>query len=248
MNGRIARAIAWFCAGSAVALLATWNAPLPSRAACNEAPCAAPPCCNGDVNGDGVIDLSDAIGILSYLFGQGGAPVAITVEDKSPNGPSLPATGQHTCYNLVWPAIACDTAEFPGQDGFYQSGCPMLGRYVDHGDGTVTDTCTGLMWQKMCAPERLDWQQALHHCEQLTLGGHEDWRLPNVRELQSIVDYGRDHPCIDPVFAAAMSWYWSSSTLAVTPSDAWTVCFGYGGAVLEFNKTGTFHVRAVRSP
>ncbi len=251
MSAKTARAAFWFFTGSAAALLVAWNALPSSQAACRDDPCAVPPCCNGDVTGDGSIDIADAIALLSHLFARGPEPARITAPLSTGGGSlggPLPATGQTTCYNVVWPAVPCDDPAFPGQDGSYRAGCPLAERYVDNGDGTVTDACTGLTWQKESAPDRHDWQQALQLCESMALGGHTDWRLPNVRELQSIVDYGRDHPAIDPVFEAAMSWYWSSSTLVVTPSDAWAVCFGYGGAVLEFGKTGDFHVRAVRGP
>ena len=63
-------------------------------------------------------------------------------------GSSLPATGQTTCYDTEGNVINCGSAEWPGQDGFYQAGCPSAGRFVDNGDGTVTDSCTGLVWQK----------------------------------------------------------------------------------------------------
>ncbi|MBU4055376.1 MAG: DUF1566 domain-containing protein, partial [Proteobacteria bacterium] len=63
---------------------------------------------------------------------------------------------------------------------------------VDNGDGTVTDTETGLMWQKDEAGA-MSWQNALTHCETMDLAGYDDWRLPNRNELQSIVDYTRSN-------------------------------------------------------
>ena len=72
-----------------------------------------------------------------------------------------------------------------------------------------------------------------------------DWRLPNVRELQSIVDYGRWNPSIDPVFSAVSSWYWSSSTSVNVPTYAWVVYFSYG-YVYGVVKTVGYYVRAVR--
>jgi hypothetical protein len=151
--------------------------------------------------------------------------------------------------------IDCASADWPGQDGFYGKGCPTAERYVDNQDGTVTDTCTGLMWQKATADkdgngtiddsDRMPWQNALQYCESLEFAGHSDWRLPNVRELQSIVDYGRYSPSSDPIFGAESGWYWSSSTYVSLPSYAWFVGF-YDGLVFSGDKDYGGFVRAVR--
>jgi len=198
---------------------------------------------NGDVNGDGAINLTDAIYLLQHLFQGGPAPVPI--ECPQPGPCALPSTGQTKCYDYQQNEVPCDSTDFPGQDGFYQASCPSEGRFVDHGDGTVTDTCTGLMWQKDTALGMYNWQIALLDCEGLTLAGHTDWRLPNLRELLSIVDYGRVDPAIDPVFAALTDWYWSSSTYVNVPGLAWCVYFSDGG-VGGCSKDNDSHVRAVR--
>jgi len=208
---------------------------------------------NGDANGDGVRDLTDAIRLLTWLFQGGAAPVQVS----SP----LPATGQTKCYGTASLEIACDSAVFPGQDGFYQAGCPAAGRFVDNGDASVTDACTGLMWQKDTADiggngtigqeDIVDWIDALHYCEDLDSGGHTDWRLPNVRELQSIVDYGRWDPAIDPIFRAEPSWYWSSTTDAHLPElewiSTWQVEFSLGAVYYSGFPDERRYVRAVRT-
>ncbi len=61
--------------------------------------------------------------------------------------------------------------------------------FVDNGDGTVTDNATGLMWQQADSGGGMDWGSALAYAESATIGDHNDWRLPNIKELQSIVDY-----------------------------------------------------------
>ena len=138
--------------------------------------------------------------------------------------------------------IDCTSGTCAGQDGLYATGCPSVGRFVDNGDGTVTDTCTGLMWQKDTADvngdgeisegrgggDQVRWCEALAYCDNLSFAGHDNWRLPNVRELQSVVDYGRSHPAIDPVFGAASWFYWSSTSVANDPRDAWSVVFNDG--------------------
>jgi len=206
---------------------------------------------NGDVNGSGAIDIADAIYLLSYIFASGPLPEPIVCA-----GGGLPATGQEMCHGTWGEAIDCARTEFPGMDGFYRAGCPTEGRYVDNGDGTVSDTCTGLMWQKDTPDlsgngtagneDRLTWQGALKYCDGLSLGGHDDWRLPSIRELLSIVDYSRSDPAIDPILGAVRGSYWSSSTYAAGPKRAWNVPFWFGGGDDVSEKSYLFHVRAVR--
>ncbi len=117
---------------------------------------------------------------------------------------------------------------------------------VDNGDGTVTDITTGLMWQK-ASDGSMTWENAISHCESLSLAGYDDWRLPNIRELRSIVDYGKYSPAIDTnMFPDTKSSpYWSSSTNASNTDHAWLVYFthGYGGSN---HKSSDYYVRAVR--
>jgi hypothetical protein len=77
--------------------------------------------------------------------------------------------------------------------------------FQDNGDGTVSDQATGLMWQQADGGKGRDWEDALAYAEGLRLAGYTDWRLPNAKELQSIVDYSRSpqatsSPALDPVF------------------------------------------------
>lgn len=90
----------------------------------------------------------------------------------------------------------------------YVRGNPAYGQndYADNGDGTISDRATGLTWAKADSGKGLDWRQALAYCEGLSLAGHDDWRLPNAKELHSIVDYKRsptatNSAAIDPIFA-----------------------------------------------
>ncbi len=80
-----------------------------------------------------------------------------------------------------------------GEEGVYG-----VNDFVDNADGTVTDAATGRMWQQADDGTRREWAEALAYCEALDLGGHQDWYLPNSKELQSIVDYDKtDFPAID---------------------------------------------------
>ena len=120
----------------------------------------------------------------------------------------------------------------------------------------MTDNCTGLTWQRDTADvngdgqstdqDYLPWCEALAYSENLSFAGHEDWRIPNVRELQSIVDYGLFGPSIDPVFVALSSVYWSSTSIAGSPVFAWFVVFN-SGHVGNGGKDFDYYVRAVRS-
>lgn len=80
-----------------------------------------------------------------------------------------------------------------------------INNYVDNSDGTITDNATGLMWQQADDGTTRDWENSLSYAEGLTLGGHSDWRLPNAKELHSILDYTRcpdvtNSAAIDPLF------------------------------------------------
>jgi hypothetical protein len=121
--------------------------------------------------------------------------------------------------------------------------------FTDNGNGTVTDQRTGLMWQQG-EPGSMTWGAALVHCEGLSLGGHTDWRLPNVKELESITDDARYNPAIDTTYFpnAQASDYWSSTTYASYPDYAWHVHFYGGGVGAHYAKDyDYYYVRCVRA-
>jgi Protein of unknown function (DUF1566)/Viral BACON domain len=122
-----------------------------------------------------------------------------------------------------------------------------LDNYTDNSDGTVTDTSTGVMWQKTASSNGMTWELSLAYCEGLNLGGHTDWRLPTIKELRSLVDYSRCDPAINTTYFpnTVSSVYWSSTTYADFTSNAWGVYFFYGYDNY-FNKNYSYYVRAVR--
>lgn len=122
-----------------------------------------------------------------------------------------------------------------------------MGNYIDNRDGTVTDNATGLMWQKEDDGTERSWQEALSYCKGLSLGGHTDWRLPSVKELQSIVDYDQYGPAIDEnIFpGTALAYYWSSSVYAYNTDYAWLVGFNTGHVYRNFREYN-YYVRCVR--
>jgi len=108
--------------------------------------------------------------------------------------------------------------------------------FVDNGDQTVTDKATGLMWQQADDRQTRDWFEALQYAEKLNLAGHTDWRLPNVKELQSIVDYEKlNIPAIEETFFRVSnpdSWFWTSTTNGDKAYNAMYICFGKAYAKL----------------
>ena len=271
---------------------------------------------NGNLNGDQILDLSDAIYSLVYLFAGGPAPAPQFVEDEacvadlrgqlavSQSGHQaaeeklaactadlsareaelnaaraeliktqaaldqamssletyqmaarVPATGQTTCYDQAGTEIDCTSSDFPGQDGFYRAGCQIENRFLDNGDGTVTDHCTKLMWQKRTADidfngiindgDLVSWPEALQYCSGLALAGYSDWRLPNRLELESLIDHGHYSQSINSVFEAESFWYWSSTSTSDLPRLAWIVNF-YDGNISYAYKDTPYRVRVVR--
>ncbi len=112
----------------------------------------------------------------------------------------LPQTGQTNCYDMLDTQIACTGT---GQDGDIQAGVPWPNpRFNDNGDQTLTDNLTGLVWAKdagaptvgSCAGGNKDWQEALDYVACLNTNnylGYSDWRLPNINELESLLNIGQ---------------------------------------------------------
>lgn len=148
---------------------------------------------------------------------------------------ALPDTGQTTVYAT-------------GDDGYYQSGAQPS--YTDNGNGTVIDNNTGLIWVKDSNAAGIGgtyvWLDALNGCENLNYAGYSDWRLPNINELWSIVNYSKT-PCINTTYFlnTSISFYWSSTTFVTYLPNAWLVYFG-DGDVSGAGKTYAYPIRCVR--
>ena len=113
----------------------------------------------------------------------------------------------------------------------------------------VSDPRTGLEWSDTLGDSRLSFADAEKACAALRLGGHDDWRLPTLQELQGLVDYSRHDPAIDTtLFPATKSEaYWSASPVAAFPDCAWLV--GFSDGHVYYNHRGSHAwVRAVRGP
>lgn len=125
------------------------------------------------------------------------------------------------------------------------------------GSETVTDSATGLVWQKEDSAGAKTWNEAINYCEELSLANESDWRLPSAKELQSIVDYTRspsttNSAAIDPIFgtssitneAGQTDWpfYWTSTTHASNDGfGANGVYFAFGRAMGYMNSWMDVH-------
>lgn len=247
-------------------------------AACLNGACPPPSCGNGVVGNNESCDGIDLGGAtcasLGYaLGGTLGCTAGCDYDTSGCQGQSVPATGQTTSYG-------------PGSDGDIQAGAALA--YTDNGDGTVTDNNTRLMWEKKSDDGSIhDWDDTytwrmtgppytmngtivtvfLDTLNDVAGGGascfagHCDWRIPNIKELHSIVNYEILFPAatVDPVFDTACAptctvltcscthsdIYWSSTTYQDGPGFAGGVYF-YGGFMNSFNKSFAMYVRAVR--
>jgi hypothetical protein len=158
---------------------------------------------------------------------------------------NLPRTGQTKCYGLVGNITAVDT-EIPcagtGQDGNIQAGVPWPDpRFTDNDDDTMTDNLTGLMWTKDANLPDNDliwlWRHAMDYVEGMNAGtypnfGYTDWRLPNVNELESLVNMNEAWPNTwlnSQGFTNVQADYWSSTTCFYwAPECAWLIAMWSG--------------------
>lgn len=118
---------------------------------------------------------------------------------------------------------------------------------LDNGDGTVSDFDTGLEWQQLGDNTQRNYANALSYCTGLVLADMQDWRLPNIKELKSIIDYDVASPSINhSVFSTTNPQdYWTATLWAVDNNSAWYVDFS-DGLVSAIGKTSSYHVRCVR--
>ncbi len=209
-----------------------------------------------------------AFGFTGTLYGDTDASKVLTTATYpgTATAGGLPATGQTACSN------ADGSAQSPcldgsntdgGQDAYYLAGTALS--YTDNGDGTVTDNTTGLMWKKCsqgktgatCATGALSFvnqRTALASCEADTTGGYTDWRLPNIKELFSIVDFGRIYPAANPVFDFSSGGgvqYWSSTSYQDPDYDDYALYVDFDDGTEYDGRLklggGILNIRCVRS-
>jgi len=223
-----------------------------------------------DKNGDTICDAYDCQGLDCWDLNESWT-CDIATEDKNNDGicdaldcqyAGVPKTGQQISYAT-------------GDDGELQMGVPWPNpRFTNNDDGTVTDNLTGLIWLKDASCSALPntnsngmapWNNAILAAAALadgtcgltdgSLAG--DWRLPNTKELQSLIDYGFENPALsntagtvrwssgDPFTDVQSDSYWSSTTNAVSTDLAWWVSL-HGGRVESTSKSYNTYVWPVR--
>ncbi len=163
-------------------------------------------------------------------------------------------TGLTCLLPVIGYAQTCKTGSIPATTPATQ--------FTDHGDGTVTDNKTGLMWKKCVEGQDLltcsgsaasyNWKDALEQAQTVNgsgFAGYTDWRVPNIKELASIVE----EQCYAPAINLAVfpntdqyAWFWSASPYAYNGDLAWSVFFR-NGYVSYYPKSNGYQVRLVRS-
>ena len=175
-------------------------------------------------------------------------------------------TGQTTCYDTAGAVIGCGGT---GQDGELQKG--LAPAYADNGDGTITDSQTGLMWEKLSDDGSIHdkdntytWSDTfdtkIAALNGAAFAGHDDWRLPNINELQSLANYGVMLPALNNAAfnvgcspgctvttcsCTMLNYYWSSTSNEQNPSNTWNVNSAFGN-ISQIAKSASGYVRTVR--
>lgn len=161
------------------------------------------------------------------------------------------ATGLTGCYDSTGAAVDCLGS---GQDAEYSRGGPWPSPRFDRGDaGVVIDRLTGLEWTADASPavypmtwiESLDFIRDLNQSRHL---GHDDWRLPNRREMRSLISHGARNPALPPDHpfeSLVVNWYWTSTTSARATGYAWYVHMA-GGRMFYGRKDGAYMLWPVR--
>jgi len=198
--------------------------------------------CPGDDNNDNRVTIDELVRAVGAALE--GCP-------EPSEGSRLLQTGQAECDQGSGTLETCPGSP-PGQDGAVRAGVPFS--YTDNGDGTITDNVTGLMWEKLSDDGSIHdfdntytWYAAFNDkiaaLNAANFAGHNDWRLPNRRELESLVHAGRVaglNPAVDPAFdqctqdcqattttcsCTQFGYYWSSTTSQDIQTLAWAVNF-----------------------
>lgn len=213
---------------------------------------------NSDKNMAWVIDFSDD---SRDLKDKSLSSFTWPVRGETASPAQLWQTGQTGCYNASGAIVAC---EGTGQDGEIQAGAAWPSpRFVSSGIGAVIDNLTGLIWTTdastpgppVCDPGggKISYNAYLFiRClNDNNYLGYNDWRLPNRKELESLLDHSQSVPALPsghPFSAASSGWYWTSDTYISLCSSGWAIDMNTGLAK-DFNKNlNALPVWPVRGP
>lgn len=154
---------------------------------------------------------------------------------------------KRTCYDQKGITTGC-----PAKETVLPFAVPV---FQDNGNQTITDFQTRLSWQqdtadtngdgKISSKDTLNWKKANSYCGNLKMAGHDDWRLPAIEELNTLVDFSKKIPAIIPLFTSQSSYYWSSTSYIYKKEKAWCVSFYFGNSVWSY-KSSSFFLRCVR--
>jgi len=171
-------------------------------------------------------------------------------------GAALPVvpTGQAECYDDVaaidCPDMPCDgDTAFCGQDAQYadhaQSPSELVVSDVD-GHDVVEDALTGLTWRATFESD-IAWDDAVSHCDALEHAGRDDWRLPTMHELTSLIDYGEYGPASRfPGMPSELFWSSNLDITGGTVGVGWIVGYSFGVVRRQTDPQGNLHARCVR--
>jgi hypothetical protein len=204
----------------------------------------------GDFMGNGVTDIAIYLTVIHY----------VSLPDLRDRGiPGPPLTGANfTAYDGTNPIVTLpSTVEAPSSarsaDATRKRGLAWIGRFTDNQDGTITDTVTGLVWLKNAGCfGPTDWATALAEVNALAKGacGLADgsaagqWRLPNINELESVVDTSASNPALspgNPFTNVSSGIYWSSTSYfggEYGSPDAWAIRLGDGRFMNDYVSNG----------
>lgn len=162
----------------------------------------------------------------------------------------IPATGQRLCFDAAGRPADCAGT---GQDGEFRTGAPWPApRFELQGDDLALDRLTGLVWPRIASVGDfpMSWPEALAAVADMNREnafGHADWRLPNRRELLSVVSHAHHRPALPAghPFSVQQTWYWTSTTASRAPGYAWHVHLE-GGRMFYGDKTRDAMVWPVR--
>ena len=181
------------------------------------------------LSADGVVESTSG----GFKFPDGSVQLTAAAGGAAPTAD----TGQTGCWDDQGTSRTCTGT---GEDGENQAGVSWpTPRFTDNGDGTVKDNLTGLDWLQdvNCPGMQMGWQAALTWvestlnagstaCTNYTAGTFSDWRLPNIRELSSLVDFSRSSPALPaghPFVNVQLAFYWSSTSNVSTPGNAFSL-------------------------
>lgn len=121
------------------------------------------------------------------------------------------------------------------------------GDYIDNQNGTITDNCSSLQWQKTSTPSLHTWEDATQYCTNSSLGGYNDWRLPTEEELVTLMKFTSDPKIYSPFSFGETEWlnYYNWSSSEDPPFRAWVVAFHTGstGSIQRWELLSTRCVR-----